>query len=123
MPARSLQETEFDGARGDSRTRVAGGDHGIAVAVLHEINGETHGGIFLLSHGGETALLHGDHIRGMDNLQPAVGAYPCRIARLAQYRFIAHHEERVQTLQPAQHEFRSVDIDLRGVVAAHCIQR
>ena len=62
------QQAQLDGAGGHGGTGVAGREHGIGHAALHQINGDAHGGFLLLAHGHDAAFLHGDHLRGMHEL-------------------------------------------------------
>ena len=85
------QQAQFDGAGCHGGAGVAGGEHGICCAVLHQIHGDAHGRFLLLAHSHDAAFLHGDHLGGVHKLNLRVVGNAGGLAAGAYCGLITHH--------------------------------
>ena len=120
-PRHPLEGPQFQGGRSHNRAGIAGREHGIGFAGLHQIDRHTNGGVALAPDRYGRFLVHPDHFRRVsdDNLGrdgPTAGEFG------PDGRLVSYKEDRGDTvklisgLHSASHDFTG------GIVATHGVE-
>ena len=105
-----------------SGTGVAGTDHGVRLTVFDEIDGARNGRIFFAADAIDGAFGHFHDLRGVDDFHARIAA-AVLVELRADAGFVTDKEKLFEFRKLAQGEDRAAHARLRGVVAAHGIER